>query len=161
MSDTSGETLTIGGVAEAVGMSVHALRFYEREQLLVGPIERTPGGQRRYSAIDVDWLRICTRLRESGMPLAELKQFAALVREGPGNEAERLALLDAQRERVDQQIRALKQAREIIAWKTDVYEQHLRSGDIIGLWDPTVVHTAASQLKEEHPSPEAPLPLGR
>ncbi|MFT4081381.1 MAG: MerR family transcriptional regulator [Nocardioides sp.] len=142
MSAGGERTFTIGEVAEAVGMSVHALRFYEREQLLVGPIGRTSGGRRRYSAIDVDWLRICTRLRESGMPLAELKRFAALVREGPGNEAERLALLDAQRERVDQQINALEQAREVIAWKTDVYEQHLRNGEAIGLWDPTIAGTA-------------------
>lgn len=130
-------TYSIGEVAEAVGMSVHALRYYEREELFVGPIERTAGGQRRYSAIDLDWLRICARLRESGMPLAELKRFASLVREGPGNEAQRLALLDAQRARVDAQIAALEQARGIIAWKTEVYEQHLREGEAVGLWDPT------------------------
>lgn len=130
-------TYSIGEVADAVDMSVHALRYYEREQLLVGPIERTSGGRRRYSAIDIDWLRICARLRESGMPLAELKRFAALVRQGPGNEAQRLALLDAQRERVEAQIQALEQARDIIAWKTEVYEKHLREGEAVGLWDPT------------------------
>lgn len=70
-----------------------------------------------------------------GMPLAELQRFAALVRDGPGNEAERLALLDAQRERVDEQIHALEQARSIIAWKTGVYQQHLRDGNVSGLWD--------------------------
>lgn len=130
-------TYSIGEVAAAVEMSVHALRYYEREQLFVGPIERTSGGQRRYSAMDLDWLRICVRLRESGMPLTELKRFASLVREGPGNEVQRLALLDAQRARVEAQIAALEQARGIIAWKTEVYEQHLRGGKAVGLWDPT------------------------
>ncbi|MGK2876236.1 MAG: MerR family transcriptional regulator [Nocardioides sp.] len=118
-------------------MSVHALRFYERQGLLVGPIERTTGGRRRYTRVDVDWLRICTRLRESGMPLAQLQRFAALVRQGPGNEPERLALLDAHRARVDQQIQALEQAKEIIEWKTDIYRQHVQDGDAAGLWDPT------------------------
>lgn len=135
-------TYSIGEVADAVEMSVHALRYYEREELFVGPIERTSGGRRRYSAIDLDWLRICARLRESGMPLAELKRFASLVREGPGNEAQRLALLDAQRTRVEAQIEALEQARDIIAWKTGVYEQHLREGEAVGLWDPTL-HSSA------------------
>ena len=137
MSADRSATFSIGEVAATVGMSVHALRFYERQDLLVGPIERTTGGCRRYTRVDVDWLRICTRLRESGMPLAELQRFAALVRQGPGNEPERLALLDAQRDRVDQQIRALEQAREIIAWKTDVYRQHVHDGGAAGLWDPT------------------------
>lgn len=129
-------TFTIGEVAQAVGLSVHALRFYERERLFVGPIHRTAGGQRRYAAVDVDWLRICTRLRDSGMPVRDLAQFAQLVRQGPGNEAQRLALLDAHRVRVDAQIEALQQAREIIAWKTDIYYQHLVQGSAQGLWDP-------------------------
>ncbi|MGY4709837.1 MerR family transcriptional regulator [Mycolicibacterium sp. CBM1] len=133
-------TYSIGEVASAVGMSVHALRFYEHQGLLVGPIQRTSGGRRRYTGADIDWLRICTRLRESGMPLSELQRFATLVREGPGNENERLAVLEAQRERVDQQIRALEHAREIIAWKSDIYRQHIRDDVATGLWDPTAAN---------------------
>lgn len=129
---------TIGEVAEAVGLSVHALRFYEREGLLIGPVERTASGRRRYTQVDVDWLGVCMRLRESRMPLSELKRFATLVRDGPGNEADRLALLDDHRARVDAQIQALEQAREIIAWKTGVYQDKLRAGETDGLWDPTV-----------------------
>ena len=128
---------TIGEVAEAVGLSVHALRFYEREGLLMGPVERTVGGRRKYTQVDVDWLGVCTRLRESRMPLSELKRFAALVRDGPGNEGDRLSLLDEHRARVDAQIQALEQARAIIAWKTEVYEDRLRAGETDGLWDPT------------------------
>jgi len=131
------DTFSIGEAAAKVGMGIHALRFYERQGLLVSPIERTQGGRRRYTRTDVDWLRICIRLRDSGMPIAELQRFAALVRHGPGNEAERLALLDAQRHRVEEQIEALEQAREIIAWKTDVYRQHVEQGNAAGLWDPT------------------------
>ena len=40
---------------------------------------------------------ICVKLRESGMPLADLKRFAELVRQGSGNEAKRLQLLDTHR----------------------------------------------------------------
>ncbi|MCZ4559913.1 MerR family transcriptional regulator [Rhodococcus sp. IEGM 1401] len=129
---------TIGEVAKAVGLSVHALRFYERKGLLLGSVERTASGRRRYSQIDIDWLRVCTRLRESRMPLADLERFAVLVRDGAGNEADRLALLSTHRARIDAQIAELEQAREIIAWKTDVYEQRLRTGNIGGVWDPTV-----------------------
>lgn len=136
MASAAGSGYAIGEVSEAVGMSVHALRFYEREQLLIGPIHRTSGGRRRYSEIDVDWLRICVRLRESGMPLSDLKRFATLVRQGSGNETERLAILDAHRARVDAQIHSLEQAREVIAWKTRVYTSHLRDGRAAGLWDP-------------------------
>ncbi|NEC67901.1 MerR family transcriptional regulator [Streptomyces sp. SID9727] len=131
------DTLSIGEVSDRTGLSVHALRFYEREGLLVGPVDRTSGGRRRYSALDVDWLLICVKLRESGMPLAELKRFAGLVREGPGNEAERLHLLDTHRRRVDAQIAALEECRSVITWKVGVYADHLARGEANGLWDPT------------------------
>ncbi|MFF8880964.1 MerR family transcriptional regulator [Streptomyces flaveolus] len=131
------QSLSIGEVAERTGLSVHALRFYEREGLLVGPVRRTSGGRRRYTSFDVDWLLICVKLRESGMPLADLKDFAELVRRGPGNEAERLRLLDAHRRRVDAQIQALEECRSVIAWKVGVYAGHLARGEAGGLWDPT------------------------
>lgn len=129
---------TIGEIADAVGLSVHALRFYEREGLFIGPIDRTASGRRRYSHIDLEWLRVCTRLRESQMPLSDMKQFAALVRSGPGNEVQRLALLNTHRARVDNQIQTLIEARDIIAWKTEFYKEKLNTGQAEGLWDPTV-----------------------
>ncbi|WP_017624030.1 MerR family transcriptional regulator [Nocardiopsis chromatogenes] len=128
--------LTIGETARRTGLSVHALRFYEREGLLVGPVERTAGGRRRYAEADVEWLRICVRLRESGMPLADLKRFTGLVRRGPGNEAERLELLNAHQRRVEAQIRALEECRSVIAWKVGVYADHVARGEAEGLWDP-------------------------
>ena len=129
--------LSIGDVAERTSLSVHALRFYEREGLLVGPVRRTAGGRRQYTTVDVEWLLICVKLRESGMPLADLKRFAELVRQGPGNEAERLELLDTHRQRVEAQIQALEECRSVIAWKVDVYADHLNRGEAGGLWDPT------------------------
>ncbi|MEU6844845.1 MerR family transcriptional regulator [Streptomyces sp. NPDC046716] len=136
-TEASARSLSIGEVAERTGLSVHALRFYEREGLLVGPVRRTSGGRRRYTSFDVEWLLICVKLRESGMPLADLQHFAELVRGGPGNEAERLRLLDAHRQRVDAQIRALEECRSVIARKVDVYAEHLARGAAGGLWDPT------------------------
>ena len=38
------ERLTIGQVAERTELSVHALRFYEREGLLANPVPETRGG---------------------------------------------------------------------------------------------------------------------
>ncbi|MFF9428463.1 MerR family transcriptional regulator [Streptomyces sp. NPDC004288] len=136
-SETPAEPMSIGEVAERTGLSVHALRFYEREGLLVGPVRRTSGGRRRYTTVDVEWLQICVRLRESGMPLADLKRFAELVRQGQGNEAERLRLLDAHRQRVEEQIQALEECRSLITWKVAVYAEHLARGEAEGLWAPT------------------------
>lgn len=135
--ETRVKALGIGAVAERTGLSVHTLRLYEREGIMVGPVQRDVSGRRRYSVADVDWLLICVKLRESGMPLAELKRFTELVRQGQGNEAERLQILDDHRERVEAQIQALEECRSLIAWKVDIYSEHLARGDAGGLWDPT------------------------
>lgn len=41
------EALRIGEAARRTGVSVHALRYYERVGLVVTPPERTHGGRRR------------------------------------------------------------------------------------------------------------------
>ncbi|SFS93669.1 MerR family transcriptional regulator [Saccharopolyspora flava] len=137
--------LSIGEVAERTGLSVHALRFYERENLLLAPVRRTAGGRRAYTEQDVDWLAICTRLRDSGMPLADLRAFAALVREGPGNEEQRLALLRGHRNRVQAQLAELRSCLDLITWKVGVYEQRVAEGTATGVWDPTAGGDAAAR----------------
>ncbi|QES42636.1 MerR family transcriptional regulator [Streptomyces venezuelae] len=132
----SGGGLSIGKVAETTGLSVHALRFFEREGLFLRDIPRTGGGQRVYEQADVDWLLLCGRLRLSGMPIATIKKFAALVRSGPGNEEERLALLQEHERDVRAKIDDLNACLEVIHGKVTIYEQHLRDGTAAGLWSP-------------------------
>jgi DNA-binding transcriptional MerR regulator len=117
--------LTIGEVAARTGLSVHALRFYEREGILVSPIQRDPSGRRVYSEDDVDWLVVCTVLRAAGMPLPEIRAYTELARQGPGNEKERIALLSAQRDRVLIQMEQLGKCLDLIGYKLGVYEDIL------------------------------------
>jgi DNA-binding transcriptional MerR regulator len=129
------EELGIGDVARCTGLSVHALRFYEREGLLLSQhVARVTGGHRRYSPQDVNWLRLCVKLRRSGMPLAKIRRFAELVREGPGNEQQRLELLREQQRGVEEQLAELQECLRIISRKVGIYEQHLEDGPAQDLW---------------------------
>ncbi|KUJ54583.1 MerR family transcriptional regulator [Streptomyces albus subsp. albus] len=133
MSETTPE-LSIGQVARRTGLSVHALRFYEDEGIFVGPVRRGPGGRRVYTEQDVEWLRLCGRFRASGMSLSTIRQFVDLVRQGPGNEADRLALLRRHQERVAAQIEELTGCLEVISDKVGVYEERLAQGTAARLW---------------------------
>ncbi|HEY4458854.1 MAG TPA: MerR family transcriptional regulator [Pseudonocardiaceae bacterium] len=130
------ERLTIGQVAERTELSVHALRFYEREGLLANPVLRDSAGRRVYDESDVEWLNICSRLRASGMPLRAIRQYAELVRAGSGNEAARLGLLREHQERVAEQMRELTECYALISHKVEVYEQRLADGQADQLWSP-------------------------
>lgn len=133
-----GAQLSIGDVAERTGLSVHALRFYEREGLMLSHhVPRGAGGHRRFTAMDVKWLVLCIKLRASGMPLARIRRYAELVRQGPGNEQERLDLLQEQQARVEQQLAELKECHRIITRKVGIYQQHLADGTTQDLWSDT------------------------
>ncbi|HYJ66937.1 MAG TPA: MerR family transcriptional regulator [Nocardioidaceae bacterium] len=114
--------LSIGEVAERTGLSVHALRFYERQGLLPFTVRRGSDGRRRYSEDDLGWMTVVLNLRASGMPLAGIRRYAELVRAGSGNEAERLDLLREQRERVATQLADLNACMDLITYKVKIYE---------------------------------------
>jgi DNA-binding transcriptional MerR regulator len=120
--------LSIGQVAERTGLSVHTLRMYERE------VRRTATGRRVYGQADLDWLEVCTKFRASGMPLQVIRRFADLVRNGPGNEAERLELLRAHQWRVERQLAQLHDCLDLIAGKVATYQQHVNAGTAADLW---------------------------
>jgi DNA-binding transcriptional MerR regulator len=120
--------LSIGQVAERTGLSVHALRFYEREGILANPVQRGPGGRRVYTEDDLEWLTLCINLRASGMPLPAIREYTELVKQGTGNEQERLALLRQHRERVVAQMERLSECLDIISHKIEDYADHLDRG---------------------------------
>ena len=126
--------MSIGQVAERTGLSVHALRFYEREGILANPVGRARGGRRIYTEDDVEWLSMCIKLRSSGMPLPALREYADLVRQGPGNEKERLAVLRQHQERVSAQIADLTESLDLISNKVRIYEERLAQGTADTLW---------------------------
>ncbi|GAA1597865.1 MerR family transcriptional regulator [Kribbella hippodromi] len=129
-----GAGLSIGQVAERTGLSVHALRFYEREGLLADPVRRESNGRRVYTEDDVEWLDMCIKFRSSGMPLDTIRQYTDLVRQGPGNEADRLALLRSHQDYVAAQIQELTECMNVITHKVTVYAQHVEDGTASCVW---------------------------
>ena len=126
--------MSIGQVAERTGLSVHALRFYEREGILANPVERALNGRRIYTEDDVVWLSMCITLRSSGMPLQAIREYASLVRQGSGNEKERLAILRQHQERVRAQMADLTESLDLISYKVKIYEERLAEGTADRLW---------------------------
>ena len=111
---------TIAEVAEQTGLTAHTLRYYERAGLL-DPPERDWNGHRRYSERDVSMLRLLTRLRATGMPIAEMRRYAELCRVGPQTFDERRGLLENHRRQVLQRIAELKDDLALIDYKIGVY----------------------------------------
>lgn len=69
--------MQIGIVAKKIGLSVDAIRFYERNGLLPRP-PRTEGGFRRYGENDVDMLAFVRRVQGLGFKLDEIRGLLQL-----------------------------------------------------------------------------------
>lgn len=68
------------------------------------------------------------------MPLARIRCYAELVREGLGNAQERLELLREQQARVEHQLAELQECHRIINRKVGIYEQHFIDNTAQDLW---------------------------
>ena len=134
--DVPAEGVTIGEAADRTGVSVHTLRYYERAGLIVSPVDRTSGGRRRYRHLDLKWIVICTKLRALGMPIRGIRRYAELVAAGPGNETERLELLEAHRAEVLANIAEMQENLKMVDHKIEVYRGSLAAGEADRLWAP-------------------------
>ena len=65
---------------------------------LSSSVGRSATGHRRYQESDLRWIELINCLRGTGMPIRDVRRYAALVRAGEGNELARLELLRAHRQ---------------------------------------------------------------
>lgn len=112
--------LTIGQVAELTGLSTHTLRYYEQAGLLRA-ISRTAAGHRLYAPADLDWLAFVMRLKATGMPIAQMQEFAALRAQGEPTFGERRRLLVTHRDAVRAHLAELQASLDVISDKIAYY----------------------------------------
>lgn len=111
---------SIAEAAERTGLTAHTLRYYERAGLL-SPPERGTNGHRRYSDTDLGMLRILTRLKATGMSIAEMRRYAQLCRTGPATFEARRVLLEEHRQQVLDRIADLQSDLRLIETKIKFY----------------------------------------
>lgn len=119
-------TYSISQAAEKMGLSVHALRFYDKEGLL--PNLQRLGGRRVFSDEDLAWLQILSCLKETGMPLKDIRRYMELCQQGDDSLRERQEMILKQKESVEVQISALKAHLKVIERKIAYYDNAIAAG---------------------------------
>ena len=100
--EASSRPLGIKEAASLVALSPHTLRYYEREGLVLP--ERHGAGHRQYLPVHLRRLVFISRLRVSGMGMADLKHYIHLVDGGPATRPERREMMLAQHARISAQL---------------------------------------------------------
>jgi DNA-binding transcriptional MerR regulator len=103
--------MKIGELAEATGISVQTIRFYERRGLLPAP-RRLQSGYRDYPAETVGAALRIKRMQEVGFTLRELGYLLRSLEADPRNTPERRAFVEAKLRDIDAQIERLRAIRE-------------------------------------------------
>lgn len=80
-------TYPLRAAARLTGLSPEVLRAWERRHGVVRP-QRTPGGTRRYSAADLDRLRLLKAAVDSGLRIGQVAQLDATELERRSQEAQ-------------------------------------------------------------------------
>ncbi len=116
---------SIGEFSTITNMGVHTLRYYEHEGLIIP--SRNTANRRRYSENDILWAGFIKRLKDTGMPIKEIKRYAKLRSEGDKTLGDRLEMLLQHREAINRKITDLQNHRDKLDEKIRFYRNAIDS----------------------------------
>lgn len=93
---------SISQFAQETQLSAHTLRYYEKQQLL-SP-QRLPNGRRFYTEHDLLWIDLIKRLKETGMSIRHIQQFAKLRALGQSTYPQRMTMLQQHHDQVQKTV---------------------------------------------------------
>lgn len=124
------EKMLIGEFSKITGISADTLRYYEKEGI-IKPM-RNESDRRNYSESDVKWAEFIIRLKDTGMPIREIRRYAKLRVKGNETLYERLEMLLAHQKKLDTQIAKLLENRSRLDDKIEYYRNELVKRNEIG-----------------------------
>ncbi|WP_227268718.1 MerR family transcriptional regulator [Roseobacter weihaiensis] len=117
--------MRISEAASRSGLKVDTIRYYEAEGL-VPNVGRGADGQRRFSPENIDWLTLLYWLRETGMPMKVMQEFAALYAQGEETIQARKDILLDHSDLLAKRRDDLDRCADILTRKLEIYEEYLR-----------------------------------
>lgn len=117
---------TISDIAKMMGVSVHTLRYYDKEGLF--PNVKRVNGIRIFEEKDFEWLRVLNCLRNINMPIKKMKDYVELCAQGDASLEARLKMIEEQEENINNQIKQLKYYKQEIDFKKEYYKAAIKAG---------------------------------
>jgi len=118
----------IGEFSSITGISIYTLRYYEKENLIVP--KRKENGRRFYSDGDITWLQFIKRLKDTGMPIKEIKKYAQLRAKGDSTLVERMKMLEKHRAVLKEEITKMQEHLDNLDDKISYYQSEIITADL-------------------------------
>lgn len=118
--------MNIKQAADMFGLTVDTLRYYERVGV-IPPVHRNESGYRDYKTSDLNWVYLVKNLRNAGLSMESLIEFATLaqLRETQDVEAAQKQVLIDQLKELDEKLAEMKRVRNLLVYKIDSYDSHI------------------------------------
>lgn len=118
---------SIGDISKMLNISISTLRYYDKSGLLP-LVNRSSGNIRVFDDTDVECLKMIECLKNTGMPLKDIKQFFEWCEEGDSTIDKRHELFMYQKEKTKKQISLLQDALKRINYKCEFYRISKENG---------------------------------
>ena len=118
--------IAIAEASARSGLSQDTLRYYDRLGLI--PRLKRSGGRRLFSELDMHRLHVISCLRDTGMPLAEIRKF--MQASGPALVETRLKLFRKHRAMVEERLALFRKVMVLLDFKVWFSEEAKRLGGL-------------------------------
>jgi DNA-binding transcriptional MerR regulator len=109
-----------------MGLTSYTVRYYHDHGLLPF-VKRDKNNNRVFDDVDLEWLKMITCLRSTGMPLDQIKHYFDLVIDGEETVPERYQIMLDQQKKTLDEIQELQQHLNTINFKVDHYADIMKS----------------------------------
>ncbi|MDI1650459.1 MerR family transcriptional regulator [Staphylococcus aureus] len=113
-------------VVALMNISQDTLRYYEKVGV-IPPVNRDENGYRIYNDSDLNWIYLVKNLRNAGVSIESLIEFFRLA-QLPKNEniqAQQKQILNKQLEELNENLKTIHDARDLLQYKIDNYDNHI------------------------------------
>ncbi|EAD3309303.1 MerR family transcriptional regulator [Listeria monocytogenes] len=119
---------TIGAFSREVALSIDTLRYYEKEKLILP--KRNEINRRIYDSSDITWINFIKKLKQTGMPIKDIKEYAKLRYLGDQTIKQRMTLLYKQCDILVEKREEIELYTQFLLNKIDIYKKMLSERDI-------------------------------
>lgn len=135
---------SIGDISRKTGLTVSTLRYYEKLGVL-SAVPRSQGNIRQYGPQELERLQLLECLKNTGMPLKDIRTFFAWCDQGDSTLQQRYQMFVERKAETERQIALLQKELKQIEFKCEYYRRALEYGS-----------TQAPELQQMHyPLPDS------
>lgn len=115
---------TVKDIAEMLGLSKHAVRYYDNEEL-IPYASRSGSNIRLFSDYDIQWFKTVNCLRYSGLSILQIKDYIKMCLRGDETIFERAKIIFQQEKVLEEKAKEINAQLEMIKYKKAYYEKLL------------------------------------